>query len=98
MPLKRALVKEILNPLSRLLLEGTIRDGDIVQVRSRGEALKLQKEGQAELGWATGSNPMSEDKNDVVILKNHEAYPEEDNPEKPGDSDSDWDFDDDLRA
>jgi hypothetical protein len=97
-PLKRALVREILNPMSRLVLEGTVRDGDIVQVRTRGEALKLQKEGEAELGWATGSNHLSEDKNDVVILKNHEAYPEEDNSEKSAESDSDWDFDDDLRA
>jgi len=97
-PLKRALVRELLNPMSRLLLEGALRDGDIVQIRTRGEALKLQKEGDAELGWATGGNQFSEDKNDVVILKNHEAYPEEDDSGELGESDSDWDFDDDLRA
>jgi ATP-dependent Clp protease ATP-binding subunit ClpB len=94
-PLKRALVKEVLNPLSRLVLEGTIRDGDIIQVRTRGEALKLQKEGQAEFGWTTGSNPLSEDKNDVVIIKNHEGHTEDEKMEKSGDSDDDWDIDDD---
>ena len=75
-----------------------IRDGDIVQIRTRGEAIKLQKEGHANLGWTSGSNPMSEDKNDVVILKNHESYPEDEDIETPRDEDSDWDFEDDLRA
>ena len=99
-PLKRTLVKELLNPLSRLILEGSIRDCDVVQVRTRGEAIKLQKEGQAEFGWATGSHPMSEDKNDVVVLKNHEPYPEEedDDDATSKDLDSVWDFEDDLRA
>jgi ATP-dependent Clp protease ATP-binding subunit ClpB len=77
-PLKRALVNEILNPLSKAILEGDIRDGDLVKVVTRGEATKMQKDGGAELGWVTGASPLSEDRNDVVILKNHEPFPEED--------------------
>ncbi|KAL3938610.1 MAG: hypothetical protein SGARI_001676 [Bacillariaceae sp.] len=50
-PLKRALASEILNPLSKSILEGDIREGDMVKVVTRGEATKLQKEGKAELGW-----------------------------------------------
>lgn len=76
-PLKRALANEILNPLSKAILEGDIREGDVVRVVTRGEVSKLQKEGLAELGWVTGASPQSEDRNDVVILKNHEPYPEE---------------------
>lgn len=96
-PLKRALVKELLNPLSRLVLEGSIRDGDEVRVRTRGEALKMQKDGQAKFGWGTGSNPFSEDKNDVVILKNHEPFPDDDGAEQSGDEDDDY-WDDDLHG
>jgi ATP-dependent Clp protease ATP-binding subunit ClpB len=96
-PLKRTLVKELLNPLSRLVLEGGIRDGDVVRVRSRGEALKLKKGGEAEFGWAAGSNPLSEDKNDVVILKNHDPFPEDEGAELSGDEDDDF-RDDDLQG
>ena len=60
--------------------------------------IKLQKEGEADLGWATGSSPVSDDKNDVVILKNHDSYPEDEDDEASRDQDSDWDFEDDLRA
>ena len=41
---------------------------------------------------------MSDDKNDVVILKNHESYPEDKDEDDSRDQDSDWDFEDDLRA
>jgi ATP-dependent Clp protease ATP-binding subunit ClpA len=76
-PLKRALTNEVLNPLSKAILEGDIREGDLVKVVTRGEAMKLQKEGNAELGWMTGASPKSEDKNDVVILTNHKPYPDD---------------------
>ena len=36
-PLSRALQNHVLNPLSRLVLEGTVRDGETVRVRTRGE-------------------------------------------------------------
>jgi ATP-dependent Clp protease ATP-binding subunit ClpB len=91
-PLKRALVKEILNPLSRLVLEGSVHKGDVIRVRTRGEAMQLEKktvkqqqleDGDDEkstegftrpsfYGWSTGSHPSSDDKNDIVILKNHD--------------------------
>ncbi|KAG7372481.1 Clp protease ATP-binding subunit ClpB [Nitzschia inconspicua] len=76
-PLKRALANEILNPLSKAILEGDIREGDLVRVVTRGEANKLQNDGLAALGWVTGASPQSEDRNDVVILKNHEPFPED---------------------
>jgi hypothetical protein len=43
----------------------------------RGEALKLQKDGAAESGWVTGSNPLLEAKSDVAIMNNHEPFPED---------------------
>lgn len=88
-PLKRTLVKEVLNPLSRLVLEGSIHEGDVVSVKTRGEALRLQKAGDAAYGWATGSHAQSEDKNDVVILKNHPEKTEEETAELSGDEDDD---------
>jgi ATP-dependent Clp protease ATP-binding subunit ClpB len=77
-PLKRTLAKEILNPLSRLVLEGGVREGDLVQVRTRGEARKLTKEAEKDLGWVSSSSPDSTDNNDVVILRNHEPRKESD--------------------
>jgi ATP-dependent Clp protease ATP-binding subunit ClpB len=76
-PLKRTLAKELLNPLSRLVLEGAVREGDAVRVRTRAEAEREQKYGRADLGWIS-SNSSSDSKNDVVIIRNHEVVPEED--------------------
>lgn len=97
-PLKRALVKYLLNPLSRLLLEGGVREGDVVKVRTRGEAIQLQKKGEALLGWTSGSLSTSRDKNDVVILKNHEALAlDDDDDSLSGDEHNCW-MNDDLQA
>jgi len=71
-PLKRTLAKEILNPLSRLVLEGCVVEGDDVLVRTRGEADKNTAD--YPHGWIS-SNPASQDKNDVVIIRNHEIKP-----------------------
>ena len=77
-PLKRVLARELLNPLSRLVLEGAVKVGDTVQVRTRAEAEKAQKAGHAKFGWIS-SNEHSDNKNDVVILRNHEEQqPEND--------------------
>ena len=104
-PLKRALAKEILNPLSKLVLEGSVVESDTVRVRTRGEALKLQKAGEAEFGWTTGSHSLSDNKNDVVILKNrdapsnhHELVPVDSSSQKDGEDLDDWDDDEDLHA
>lgn len=83
-PLKRVLARELLNPLSRLVLEGAVAPGDIVKVRTRAEAEKERVLGGNEhpgLGWIC-SNEFSDSKNDVVILRNHE---------KKDESDEDWD-------
>jgi ATP-dependent Clp protease ATP-binding subunit ClpB len=97
-PLRRALVKELLNPMSKLVLEGRLREGDTVLVRTRGEALKLSKSGEADFGWATGSSPLSEDNNDVVILKNHEPLPEDDTVAELSGGELEDGWDDDLHA
>lgn len=71
-PLKRVLARELLNPLSRLVLEGCVVEGDHVLVRTRGEAEKEQIE--YPHGWIS-SVPASKEKNDVVIIRNHERRP-----------------------
>ena len=81
-PLKRVLTKQLLNPMSHLILEGAIREGDIVSVKSRAEAEKQVKDGtiRSGLGWIA-ANPHSENKNDIVILRNHENTPDEEDDE-----------------
>jgi len=74
-PLKRTLNRELLNPLSRLVLEGSVVDGDNVLVRTRGEAEKSKD--SFSHGWIS-SDPTSADKNDVVIVRNHPPSPLED--------------------
>ena len=71
-PLKRALNRELLNPLSQLLLEGSLLEGDAVLVRTRAEAERDQLAGANPYGWVS-SNMLSQDKNDVVIIRNHEV-------------------------
>ena len=66
-PLKRTLAKTLLNPLSRLVLEGSVKEGDTVKVRTRGEA---EKQNGDSVGWIS-SNQSSDNRNDVVILRNH---------------------------
>eukprot|EP00816_Leptocylindrus_hargravesii_P010465 CAMPEP_0196802480 /NCGR_PEP_ID=MMETSP1362-20130617/2080_1 /TAXON_ID=163516 /ORGANISM="Leptocylindrus danicus, Strain CCMP1856" /LENGTH=766 /DNA_ID=CAMNT_0042173787 /DNA_START=763 /DNA_END=3064 /DNA_ORIENTATION=- len=70
-PLKRVLGRDLLNPLSRLVLEGSVVDGDTVVVRALGEAMKMIEESPSSYhGWVSASR--DNDKNDVVILRNHE--------------------------
>jgi len=75
-PLKRTLAKEILNPLSKLILEGAVVDGDEVLVRSRGEVQNNEQRdtnNENRYNWGyLSSNPRSQDKNDVVIVRNHD--------------------------
>ena len=42
------------------------------------ETLNLKKDGNSQLGWVTGADHRSKDRNDVIILKNHEAYSQDD--------------------
>lgn len=83
-PLKRVLARELLNPMSRLVLEGAVKNGDTVLVRTRAEAEKAQKDGDASLGWIS-RNATSDNKNDIVIIRNHEMA---------GANDEIWDDDD----
>lgn len=69
-PLKRVLASDVLNPLSRLVLEGSVVEGDDVKVRTLNEAQNLKKE-NPELSWV--SNSQGADKNSVVVLRNHEV-------------------------
>jgi len=73
-PLKRILAQDVLNPLSRLVLEGGVIDGDVVQVRTLGECQKLQRNGLPNLSWITSNREDidNDDKNSVVIIRNHE--------------------------
>ncbi len=48
-PLKRLLQREILNPLSMKILDGSIKEGDIVEVGVEGEKLVFRKEVLAEV-------------------------------------------------
>lgn len=67
-PLKRALQNHILNPLSRLVLEGTVRDSDTVRVRTLGEV--KGDDTANKYGWATGSKAQNEEQS-IVLLRNH---------------------------
>jgi ATP-dependent Clp protease ATP-binding subunit ClpB len=74
-PLKRVIAREILNPLSRLILEGAVISGDTVRVQTRAEGeIELRNQTSNDpstsLGWIS-SNPSSNDKNDIIIMRNH---------------------------
>ncbi len=42
-PLRRAMEKELVNPLSRLIAAGTLRPGDVVEVEREGDALAFYR-------------------------------------------------------
>lgn len=71
-------MKGLLNPLSHLVLDGGVHEGDVVKVRTRGEALELAKAEEGEFGWTSGSSLVSDNKNDVVIPNNHPSRPDGD--------------------
>ena len=70
-PLKRVLARDLLNPLSRMVLEGGVISGDLVRVRTRGEAEMISKDPLKALGYITSSKN-SINKNDVVVMRNHQ--------------------------
>eukprot|EP00804_Cyclotella_cryptica_P018613 CCRYP_011414-RA/>CCRYP_011414-RA protein AED:0.06 eAED:0.06 QI:43/1/1/1/1/1/4/139/963 len=78
-PLKRVLNKDILNPLSRLVLEGSVVEGDKVRVRTRGEAKSIAKISEEPITWISsdGSNDDDGDRNDIVVLRNQSPRSEE---------------------
>ena len=78
-PLKRVLNKDILNPLSRLVLEGSVVEGDKVRVRTRGEAKSIAKISEEPITWISseGLNEVEGDRNDIVVLRNQSPRSEE---------------------
>lgn len=81
-PLKRVLNREVLHPLSRLVLEGGVVDGDQVRVRTRGEAEKLEEENAADWHGFVTSGYGDGTKNEIVLVRNHEF--------KESDEESNW--------
>lgn len=53
------------------MLEGGVVDGDVVQVKTLGECEKL-KRNMPDLKWVTSNEDNVDDKNSVVIIRNHE--------------------------
>lgn len=86
-PLKRVLNRDILNPLSRLVLEGSVLEGDTVKVRTRGEAKSMAKVSEKPLSWISSDGDICEegDRNDIVVMRNQ--------PATMGDEDEAWDDD-----
>ena len=68
-PLQRLLTRNILNPLSHLVLDGGVKDGDTVHVRTQGEAEILSRQDGERHGWISNDN--NDDKNNIVIIRNH---------------------------
>ena len=42
-PLKRVIQKELIDPIARLLLEGSLNEGDVISATTDGDALKIGK-------------------------------------------------------
>ena len=42
-PLKRVIQKELVDPIARLLLEGSLQEGDVISATTEGDALKIGK-------------------------------------------------------
>jgi ATP-dependent Clp protease ATP-binding subunit ClpB len=99
-PLKRVLTRELLNPLSRLVLEGAVMSGDTVRVRTRAEAENEQKNatsGEPVLGWIS-SNEWSNSKNDVVIIRNHKMKEESDKDKESAWDEEEYELEDGTRS
>ena len=75
-PLKRVLAKSMLNPLSHLVLEGSVLEGDTVRVRTRGEVNTLAKTSPDSISWITSADGDSEDRNDILLIRNHDVTQE----------------------
>lgn len=76
-PLKRVLNSTVLNPLSRLVLEGSVLEGDTVRVRTRGEVESLTRHvGDVTSDprfWISSNDKDADagDQNDIVLMRNH---------------------------
>ena len=77
-PLKRCVQSHVLNPLSKLVLEGGVLDGETVRVRTLGEVVDhaTNENGEGGLGWTSyrggkGRGDEESDMNAIVLLRNH---------------------------
>ena len=70
-PLKRVLNSMVLNPLSQLVLEGSVLEGDTVRVRTRGEVNSLAKSSSEDISFVSASDGDMADRNDILLLRNH---------------------------
>jgi hypothetical protein len=67
----------VLNPLSRLVLEGSVLEGDTVRVRTRGEVESLTRHvGDVTSDprfWISSNDKDADagDQNDIVLMRNH---------------------------
>ena len=84
-PLKRVLARDLLNPLSRLVLEGGVIDGDQVRVRTMSQGENLIDAGDNHFGYITSSP--DDDENAVVIMRNHEMTTDDQGAEDTWDDD-----------
>jgi ATP-dependent Clp protease ATP-binding subunit ClpB len=72
-PLNRVLASDLLNPLSRLVLDGGVVDGDIVRVRTRAEAEKHANESEGGYAGFLSSDGFSSQDDDIVVMRNHRS-------------------------
>lgn len=70
-PLKRVLTREVLNPLSRLVLDGGVVDSDRVRVCTKGEAEIIQSKDPLNYFGYVSSGCGGGSKNDIVIMRQH---------------------------
>ena len=79
-PLKRCVQSHVLNPLSKLVLESTVLEGETIRVRTRGEAEMEKKTDHESFGWVAyrgvSGSSVEEDEGveinpgEIVILRN----------------------------
>jgi ATP-dependent Clp protease ATP-binding subunit ClpB len=63
-PLNRVLTKDLLNPISLMILDGGVREGETIRVMTKGEAEKLTADHIC-------SDKTSSDRNNIAIIRNH---------------------------
>ncbi len=89
--LKRVLNSTVLNPLSQLVLEGSVLEGDTVKVRTRGEVESLTRnvaDVTSDLrSWISSNDKDANagDRNDIILLQNHATASDKESESKTWD-------------
>jgi ATP-dependent Clp protease ATP-binding subunit ClpB len=90
-PLKQVLNSTVLNPLSQLVLEDSVLEGDTVKVRTRGEVESLTRnvaDVTSDLrSWISSNNKDANagDQNDIILLQNHTTASDKESESKTWD-------------